>query len=158
MRNPDLLVRARAVLCAVPLSCVEETMRPLPVEPLTGAPPCVRGLSVIRGQPVPVVDLGALLRGDAAAQTTRFVTLRAAERRVALAVEAVLGVREPAPGLQTEMPPLLSQANPDAVEAVAALDSRLIVILRAARLLPEEAWNRLAAAGRASATAGEATP
>src|SRR5579864_4751234 len=70
---PTLFVRAGAHMCALALSNVAEIMRPLPIAPLAGAPEIVRGLSVIRGAPVPVVDLGRLLGSEAQSPSTRFV-------------------------------------------------------------------------------------
>jgi purine-binding chemotaxis protein CheW len=74
-----LLTRVGARLCAVPLAHAVETMRLLPVSPLADAPPFVRGLAIIRGQAVPVVDLGALL-GEPAVAVTRLVLVRVEER------------------------------------------------------------------------------
>jgi purine-binding chemotaxis protein CheW len=36
-------------------------MRPLPIKPIAGTPGFVRGVSIIRGAPTPVIDLKALL-------------------------------------------------------------------------------------------------
>ena len=47
------------MLAALPLEHVVETMRPLPVEPLGDAPRFILGLSIVRGEPIPVVDVGA---------------------------------------------------------------------------------------------------
>ncbi|MFL5302954.1 MAG: chemotaxis protein CheW, partial [Anaeromyxobacteraceae bacterium] len=55
-----LLVRAGSRLCALPLACVVETLRPLHTSPLAGTPACVSGVAVVRGAPTPVVDLDAL--------------------------------------------------------------------------------------------------
>jgi purine-binding chemotaxis protein CheW len=118
----------------LPLKHVVETMRPLPVSPLAGAPPFVCGLSVIRGLPGPVVDLGALLSGSEPASPTRFVTLRLEDRRVALAVEAVLGIQE-LPDTLGSLPKLLAEASAEAVSAVGTLDAELLLVLEAARLM-----------------------
>lgn len=74
-----LLTRVGARLCAVPLAHAVETMRLLPVSPLGDAPSFVRGLAVIRGVAVPVVDLGAVL-GEPAVAVTRLVLVRVDER------------------------------------------------------------------------------
>jgi purine-binding chemotaxis protein CheW len=57
----SLVVGVKGRLCAVPLTHVIEIMRPLPVEPISDVPLFVQGVSIIRGIPTPVVDLGALL-------------------------------------------------------------------------------------------------
>jgi purine-binding chemotaxis protein CheW len=139
-----LVVRAGSRLCALPVRDVVETMRPLPVEPVAGAPSFVRGIAVVRGEPVPVVDLGALLGDSGEPDLTRFVTLRVASRRVALAVEAVLGLRDVETRVAREVPPLLRDVESDGIAAVAVLDGELLLVLRAARLVPEELWESLA--------------
>jgi purine-binding chemotaxis protein CheW len=121
-------------------------MRPLAVAPLAGVPAFVRGLSVIRGRPVPVVDLGALLSSSEPSKPTRFVTLRLDVRRVALAVEAVLGIQE-LPGTLSSLPPLLAEASAEAVSAVGTLDAELILVLEAGRLVPDTVWTGLDADG-----------
>lgn len=142
--NLSLVIRTGPHICALRLADVVETMRSRPIEPLGGAPEVVRGLSVIRGVPVPVVDLAKLLGGGDYSAPTRFVTVRTGERSVALSVDAVLGIRDIAPAMQTDLPPLLRDARPDIVEAVSMLDGDLLLVLKAARLLPEEVWNLLA--------------
>jgi purine-binding chemotaxis protein CheW len=132
-----LVCRARGRLCALRAAEIVETMRPLPVEPWVGMPPFVLGVSLIRGVPTPVVDVGALL-GDGAQQAfTRFVTLRVGDRRVALAVEEVIGMRGLDVALSIETPPLLRAASGQVVATLGALDAALVSVLSAARLLPE---------------------
>ncbi|HUZ30530.1 MAG TPA: chemotaxis protein CheW [Xanthobacteraceae bacterium] len=140
-RSCWLLCRAGHLRCALPIGHVIEIMRPLPVEQIAGAPHYVRGLSIIRGMPVPVVDLG-LIVGDRATTTTRVVTVRAA-RVVALAVDSVLGVSTVAGETLDELPPLVRDAAPDAIAAIGRLDNGLIVFLHTTRIVPEAVLNRL---------------
>jgi purine-binding chemotaxis protein CheW len=139
-RSCWLLCRAGHLRCALPIGHVIEIMRPLPVEQIAGAPPYVRGLSISRGMPVPVVDLG-LIVGDRATATTRVITVRAA--RVALAVDSVLGVSTVVGETLDELPPLVRDAAPDAIAAIGRLDNGLIVFLHATRIVPEAVLNRL---------------
>jgi chemotaxis signal transduction protein len=62
--SPVLVVMVGTRACAFPLHHVAETMRPLPIQPVAGTPSFVRGVSVIRGTPTPVVDLKALLENS----------------------------------------------------------------------------------------------
>src|SRR6202041_1193103 len=90
MLGGSLLFRARGHLCALPLAHVVETMRPLPVEPMAGAPPYVPGLGISRGRPAPAVDVARLLGEDDARReavaplqpSARFVTLKIAGRAI----------------------------------------------------------------------------
>ena len=130
-RKASLICRARTRLCALPLEHVVETMRPLPIEKLAGMPSFVRGLSVIRGIPVPVVDAGALFGTDEGAGSTRFVTLRTGQRQVALSVEEVLGVRSFPAESVADLPPLLRDGGSELISALGLLDADLLFVLRA---------------------------
>jgi purine-binding chemotaxis protein CheW len=143
-----LLCRVRSWLCALPVAHVEETMRPLPVEALAAAPAFVKGLSIIRGMPMPVVDAGGLLGGRDEPRSRRLVVLRLDGRRVALAVEDVLGVRAIPTASLRELPPLLRDASREAISAVGALDAELLIVLRTGHLVPESAWLAMAVGGK----------
>lgn len=134
--------------CAFWASDVVEVMRPLPVQRLADMPPFVLGLSVIRGVPTPVVDAAALLDAnrEGTERITRFVTIRLGERRVALAVAAVLGVRPLGSQTLQALPPLLGNASEQIVAALGTLDAQLLTVLRAGYLLPPSLWEALAAA------------
>jgi purine-binding chemotaxis protein CheW len=138
-----LLVRGATHTCALNLTNVIEIMRPLPIEPVAGAPEMVLGLSVIRGVPVPVVALAALFNAGGGL-STRFVVMRTGGRQVALAVDAVLGIREFTPSVCQAMPPLLRDAAAGAVETIGALDSELFFVLNTASIVPEELLESLA--------------
>jgi chemotaxis signal transduction protein len=53
--SPVLVVMVGTRACAIPLHHVAETLRPLPIQSVAGMPNFVRGVSVIRGTPTPVV-------------------------------------------------------------------------------------------------------
>jgi len=149
MSNLSLLCRVHHIVCAVPLAHVIETLRPLPIEPLAGAPGYVCGLSMIRGAPVPVVDTGLLL-GTEQARPTRLVTLRAGSRTVAIAVDSVIGVRALRDDDTAPLPPLLRAAGHDAVASLGSRDRELLLVLESARLVPDELFARFASEGSAA--------
>ncbi len=139
-----LIVAAGARYCAFPLECVDETMRPLAIEPVAGTPDFVRGVAVIRGAAIPVVDLQALL-GTASRSFGRFVTLKIEDRRIAIGVDAVVGFMTIDVGRLGALPPLLRGASADVVEAIGSRDRDVLVVLRAARLVPDDLWKTLEA-------------
>jgi purine-binding chemotaxis protein CheW len=138
-----LVTRVGGLVCAFPIEHVIETMRPLPVEPIGRAGDAglagLDGLALIRGAAVPVVDARRLL-GVAGEPAGRFVLVRAAERRVAVAVDAVVAVRRIELETLAGLPPLLGGAQRDCIAAIGTGDAGLLVVLDAARLIPADRW------------------
>lgn len=140
-----LVVRAQEWMCALPLEEVEETMRPLPVAPVSAAPVFVRGVCLVRGTPTPVVSLSVLL-GGAQAQSgpgLRFISLRVPEGRLALEVDEVRGLKWLEEGILDSVPPLLRATASGHLQRLGSYDGRLLAVLGTAHLLPEELWSRL---------------
>lgn len=153
----SLLFRAGPLLCAMPLSDVVETMRPLPTRRPADCPPYLRGISIVRGVPVPVVTAAALLaagdRGgvdhEAApdgADTVRFITVRSRRGVAAVATGAVVGVWEAPTGTA---PDGTGRRPPDAgpVTAVTVRDGEPLLLVRGASLVPDAAWAVLEGGG-----------
>jgi purine-binding chemotaxis protein CheW len=137
-RKRLLVVEAAGLTAAIPLESAREIMRPLPIAVVAGSPPFVLGLSVIRGASVPVVDLGALLGRPAGREELgRFATLVVEGRSVAVAVRAVSGIVDLDPETLSGLPPLLSHAANDVVDALALHDTGLLLVLKATRLVLE---------------------
>ncbi len=146
-----LLCRIGSRIGALAVKDVRETMRPLPIEPLTGTPPFVLGVAIVRGSAVPVIDAGRLLDPSSAPITSpssaRFVSLELGDRTAVLAVDAVLDVRSLAPGILAQIPPLLRGAGKELVSMIGALDTQLLLVLEAARLVPDSVWSEIKGAG-----------
>jgi purine-binding chemotaxis protein CheW len=143
---PWLLSRAGARLCAIPVAHVVEIMRLLPIEPVSGMPPFIRGVCIIRGSPLPVVDAG-LIFGDQEIQAERLVTIRTGDRTIVLAVDQVLGLREIGTEVLEALPPLLREIGGDAISAIGTLDAELLLFLRTARIVPEAIFDGLVSQG-----------
>ncbi|APR88238.1 hypothetical protein A7982_13587 [Minicystis rosea] len=124
-------------MCALRVASVIETFRPLPVEPVAGAPSSVRGVAIVRGSPVAVVRLASILGPDDGAPGARFVTLRSGVGCVALEVDEVIGIRRISTEDLAAAAPLLGVALREHVEALGVLDGQLVAVIGAARLLPE---------------------
>ena len=118
-RSSVVVVSAAAMLCALPLASVIETLRCPPITAISGTPECVRGLAVIRGATVVVVDLRILLElSSSSFKQARLVTLRVGGRVVGLGVDSIIGVREFERSILSEVPPMLRQAYPEVLTAV----------------------------------------
>ena len=145
--SPVLVVMVGSRACAFPLHHVAETMRPLPIKRVAGTPGFVCGVSVIRGTPTPVVDLKALLENcENSPSYGRFVSLKLEDRRVVIGVDSVVGLINLDSAQLGELPPLLKDLSPDLIESLGSRDAQLLLVLRAARIVPEEVWTTLAEA------------
>lgn len=145
-RDRALIVTIATRACAIPIHYVAETMRPLPIEAIAGMPDFVRGVSLIRGVPIPVIDLATLLRAtDGSITYGRFVTLKIGGRRAAIAVDGVVGLRNLDLTQVGELPPLLRAAGADIIDAIGTCDAQLLVVLRAMRIVSDEVWRALEA-------------
>jgi purine-binding chemotaxis protein CheW len=139
-----VLVRAGDLLCALPLASVIETLRCPPITAISGTPECVRGLAVIRGATVVVVDLRILLGlSSSSFKQARLVTLRVGGRVVGLGVDSIIGVREFERSILSEVPPMLRQAHPEVLTAVGMLDRELLMVLDGSRIITEKELDRL---------------
>jgi purine-binding chemotaxis protein CheW len=155
-----LVFRAGPHICAIGLERVAEVLRPLPTTPFAGAPPFVRGVSVVRGAAVPVIAVAALLEGhtpgtpgipDTPAErppsgAARFVSVRADPRPMALDVDAVIGVRDLPLDLLPDVSSVFGAGVRDAVAAIGALDEQPVVFLAATRRVPDSVWDTLESA------------
>lgn len=142
-----LLCRAGVHLCALPLEAVSETMRRLAVRSIAASPDFVEGLTVVRGEPMPVVNLARLLGGAESEAAPRFVHVLSGSRPVALGVDEIVGVRRIDLDAAAELPSLIGRARSQSIEALTTLDRELLLVLSSARLLPEATWDALVAGG-----------
>ena len=90
-----LLARLGAERYAFPVEAVREVVRDGDVTPVPGAPPAIRGVHNLRGEVLPVVELGALLGVGTGSEEARCMIV-ADDRglRAALAVHELLDVSE----------------------------------------------------------------
>jgi purine-binding chemotaxis protein CheW len=140
----SLVFRADSHLAAIGVEHVTEVLRPLPVEHLAGVPPYIRGLCVLRGRPVPVVDVGLLLGGRRAPDDGRFVGVRTGPQTAALCVDTVVGVRDLPLDLLHD---LSSVTGSPACTAVGAIGREPLLLLAAGRVVPDSVWDALEEAG-----------
>jgi purine-binding chemotaxis protein CheW len=137
-----LVFRAGPHLAAIGLEHVTEVLRPLPVEALAGVPPYVRGVCVLRGSPVPVVDLATLLGdGNGNSGTHRFVGVRTGTQHAALAVGPVTGIRD----LPLDLLYDLSSVAGPVCGSVGTAGREPLLLLSVARVVPDSVWEALEA-------------
>jgi chemotaxis signal transduction protein len=75
LEGTHLLVRAGEYACALPLAAVRRVVRALAVHPLPGASAELEGLAEFGGEPLPVLNLGRLVRAPAGPNPTYPVTV-----------------------------------------------------------------------------------
>ncbi len=133
-----VLLRCRGHGCAVPVEHAIETMRALPRTTVSGVPPWLLGISIVRGSPCPVVDLGCLLDGGRPTAPPRYLVVRAGAQRIALAVDAVTGVRHLDDSRLARLPALLQPAREHGLDGVTVVDGELLEVLESSRILPPD--------------------
>jgi len=134
-----LVFRAGPLFCALPLADVIETMRPLSTRPLAGTPPYVRGLTILRGEPSPVIDMTRLLTGTTA-EIDRYVAVRAGRGPMACATGPVLGVQTVHATAPEGPSTMFTGASRSLIAAVGRFGTEPLLVLRSIRTVPDEVW------------------
>lgn len=93
MSGTYLVVKVGDERYAIAVQEVREVRTGLDPAPLPGAPPVVLGLEKVRGEVMPVVDLGALIGAGAPDEPAAIVVVEDAGRSAALAVGELLEVK-----------------------------------------------------------------
>jgi purine-binding chemotaxis protein CheW len=140
-----LLCRLSSSWCALSLQGLGEVMRPQPVDPVGGLPDFVDGVSIIRGVPLPVINLPRLLCGltSPGGSQERFVTAESDGQPLALRVDEVAGIYPLAEEMWRNLPSLLDGLQSEHVAALGNHDGHVVMLLRRANLLSEADWARL---------------
>lgn len=139
-----LIASAGGHTCALPLAAEMELMRPLDVEPLPDVPPFVLGMALVRGVPVPVIDLPRLLEAQREnAPHRRWIFSRRNDQALVLAVESVDGVAELDRAALEAAPTFGSRTDDALVSAIALHEQRLFWLLETARIVPAGVWEAL---------------
>ncbi len=143
MASSYLIVRVQGRLCALPVAQVVETLRTPVLAREQSTVAGWMGTTMLRGQLVAVLDLGALLGfGDAQPQAlARAVSLRLGESCALFAVQDVVGVQP------LEESRLQTLALPGGAERrMGRFDYNFAQVIEAGGLLSEAAQQQLAAA------------
>jgi len=129
-----LLVQAGTRNIAIPLGDIVETLRPLAVDPLQTSLGYLAGVSVVRGEPVPVVDLAALLQPGAKGGQGRWVVLKGKPSSVVLSVDRIVGLKRLDRAQMKEVPPLLREFHTDLARAIVLQDAHCTTLIDASRI------------------------
>lgn len=127
---------------AVPITVVKEVQAWTPPTPVPEAPPIVEGVIDLRGEIIPVVDLGRRFRTARRKQgaDARIMVMEFDGRHAGWIVDEVVEVHTPAPGTLAPPSPLLlnmaSVASDPVVSGILKIGgNRLVVVLDASRVL-----------------------
>lgn len=133
-----LRLRCGEQACALELLKIREVMLPVPMLPLRGADPAVSGVINLRGQVVPVVDLGLHFGGQPVEATpaTRIVVLEHGNAVLGLRVSGVeeIIVIDPAT-IEDARVSQLAPVGDQRIRGIARPAGRVVLLLDAARLL-----------------------
>lgn len=155
-RHQYVLFRLRAEEYGLPVSAVESIIRYERPTPVPRAPADVHGVINLRGEVVPVIDLGLRLLGGPfePAPASRVIIARGAEGPLGLAVDAVTEVVGIGEEEIRETPS--AAADPATIEAfhgVVTRDENLIILLDPDKVLPRTALPPEAIIGEEAADA-----
>lgn len=133
---------------------VREVVGWRPATPLPGAPPTVQGVMDLRGQVVPIVDMGERfgVPRSQPGQAARIMVVDLGGRQVGLVVDEVSGVGHlSAGGLEPPSPGTVSARDP-LTAGIARVGERLVVVIDPSQVTDLEAVTRVLSG------AGEADP
>lgn len=126
-----LVVEAGGAVIGLPFTQLHEVVQAPPVVPLPTAPSFVEGIASVRGHLVSVVNLAAVLDGDASRRGSLLVLLETPKGLLGLRIESVQGAREIS---EVEIAESLS-ADRRRANAVRAITKDLVCLLHLEYLL-----------------------
>lgn len=120
----------------VAITSVQEIIRHRPPRPMPGSPMEIEGVINLRGRLIPVVDLRARLGvGGQVPEDAKVVITELDERTIGIVVDDVREVMTVKLSDLEAAPESVLANGSSAIEAVAKVDDRLLVILDLVRLL-----------------------
>ena len=129
-------VRVGAETFGLPITAVQEILRPLPLTPVPGAPAHVEGVINLRGRILPVVDLRKRCGVPAeAGRKNRIVVAVSEGRRVGLMVDAASEVLRIPESAVDSPARLFGEQSSGYVTGVAKLSGRLVILVDVGKLL-----------------------
>lgn len=135
MSDRYVLFRLGTTPYGVPIQHVQEVLPWEPVTPVPGTPDWVLGAREVRGQVIPVVDLGRRLQVAGAGGGAQVLVVACQGGRAGLVVDEVLGVLRAAPGQWQPLPASLRNPRDPVVAGIGRLDGELAILLDLAAVL-----------------------
>lgn len=121
---------------AIPIVRVREIINLPEITRLPQSPPCLKGITNLRGSVIPLIDLKNLLEipenGSAAGKV---IVIASGRMTFGVLVDGITGVVS-IDESTIESPESLPRGHAEQVEGVAKLDARLVIILNTAKLIP----------------------
>ncbi len=126
---------------AVPIYLVQEIIKPSQITRVPKSPPYLSGMSNLRGEILPVVELRQRLGLEVKAQDehTRIIVLNFGESSLGITVDSVSEVLTIEEGMRENPPAMVSGFEGQVLRAMAKLNGgkRLVLILNETKFLPE---------------------
>lgn len=133
----------------LPVAAVQSIIRYQEPTPVPRAPEGVEGVFNLRGQVLPLIDLGRRLRGEALTPTptSRIVVAESDLGAVGLAVDAVREVANiPLAEIKPAPQSALIGGLAEAFQGVATYQDRLVILLDPSKALPKTSFGAVGAA------------
>ncbi len=127
----------------LPIERVRSIIRYEVPTPVPHAPEAVEGVINLRGQVIPVIDLGARLLGQRSDRSARarIIVAEGEVGLVGLTVDAASEVASiPESDIQPTPPSTVSEDTADAFEGVASHEGRLVILLDPEKALPRATY------------------
>ncbi len=120
---------------AVPISLINEIIQPQQVTPIPKAHPAIKGLTQIRGEVFPVVDLATVLAKDRIGDTSedRFIVVTIDEEAIVFVVHGVVGIHN----VDTIEEPSDMYRNHSYVTGVIQKNEQILLVLDFAKILSD---------------------
>lgn len=148
-----ICVEVAGAAYGIPVTEVQEVIGYRQPTRVFHAPSALAGITSLRGEVLPIVDLGQLLGGSneepAASGDPRVVVVRevaGARRRAGLKVDALLGLRDAAPSARREVPAAVAARLGELVVAVIGEPGPAFALLSVAGILNAPALRELSGA------------
>jgi purine-binding chemotaxis protein CheW len=140
MENQLVVFALAGEYYGVNIASVESIVKMQTITSVPRAPQFVQGVTNLRGEVLPVIDLGQHfeLPSHAMSQDTRIVVVDMGGAKVGMIVDAVSEVLRVSEGAIEPLSPMMATTDSPFIQGIAKVDERLIIVLDLGKLLSSQ--------------------
>ncbi len=145
MENQLVVFTLAGEYYGVNISRVESIIKMQPITAVPRAPQFVRGVTNLRGEILPVIDLCQRfgLSTDGASKETRIVVVDTQGTKIGMVVDAVSEVLHVSKDAIEPLSSMLATVDSAFIQGIAKVDARLIILLDLGKLLSSQEYASL---------------